>query len=74
MCVSWLRHAYCSLGYGPCASKTCSASKDRLNIVDKKKFFYKILDLMLFQGHSDWVNDVVLTDDNKWIVSVGKVS
>lgn len=29
---------------------------------------------MIFQGHSDWVNDVLITDDNKWIVSVGKVT
>ena len=27
-----------------------------------------------FKGHSDWLNDVTLTRDNRWIVSVGKVS
>lgn len=27
---------------------------------------------LILRGHSDWINDVAMTKDNKWIVSVGK--
>jgi WD40 repeat protein len=27
---------------------------------------------LILRGHSDWINDVAITKDNKWIVSVGK--
>ena len=28
---------------------------------------------LILKGHTDWINDVAISSDNKWIASVGKV-
>lgn len=60
------------MGYGPLYSKAYSQGQWLKSIKfvknPKLEINYNIL-----KGHTDWVTDVKLTADNKWIVSVGKV-
>ncbi|CAF3354907.1 unnamed protein product [Rotaria sp. Silwood1] len=42
----------------------------RVILWDIENMTYKLI----LRGHRDWVNDVCLTSDNKWIVSVSNVS